>query len=201
MNFGPGFLGLDIFTWGHAAFRAVSAFPTGFAVKPGTLAALGPSLLRLTAQPPKVAFQQRWNFNSSYQSEGYNRRNDRQEYRDTLKKEPLPPLKPNDTIYVGNLFFEVTAEDLKRDMAKFGNIHSVRIVYDSRGLSRGLNSRDQPGHRRGPRRSEPFDPEEAAETEENTFESASESVSESASEPATESASESTSESAAEYTR
>ncbi|KAL2360679.1 hypothetical protein RJZ56_006444 [Blastomyces dermatitidis] len=124
----------------HVAFRAISAFPTGFAVKPGTLAALGPSLLRLTAQPPKVAFQQRSNFNSAYQSEPYDRRSDRLEYTRSVgyQKKDVLPLKPNDTIYVGNLFFEVTAEDLKRDLAKFGTIHSVRIVYDSRGLSRGF---------------------------------------------------------------
>ncbi|PGH03356.1 hypothetical protein GX51_04087 [Blastomyces parvus] len=125
-------------TFIQPAFRAISAFPTGFAVKPGTLAALGPSLLRLSGQPPKVAFQQRWNFNSSYQNEGYNQGNDRQNNRGNDSFVPKNIHKPNDTIYVGNLFFEVTAEDLQRDLAKFGTVHSARIIYDSRGLSRGF---------------------------------------------------------------
>ncbi|EEH10240.1 nucleic acid-binding protein [Histoplasma capsulatum G186AR] len=125
----------------HAAFRAITASPAAFAVKPGTLAALGPSLLRLSGQSTKVAFQQRWNWNSSSNgSEPYGRRSFQQTDRrneSQREREPLP-IKPNETIYVGNLFFEVTAEDLKRDMAKFGTIYSVRIVYDSRGMSRGF---------------------------------------------------------------
>ncbi|OAX80411.1 hypothetical protein ACJ72_05254 [Emergomyces africanus] len=125
----------------HAAFRAISAAPAAFAAKPGTLAALGPSFLRLSGQVPKVAFQQRWNWNSSYDdAQPYGRRNDRQNDRrnDSYREREPVAIKPNDTIYVGNLFFEVTAEDLKRDLAKFGTIHSVRIVYDSRGMSRGF---------------------------------------------------------------
>lgn len=38
---------------------------------------------------------------------------------------------------MGNLFFDITAEDLKGEMQKFGTVQSTRIVYDNRGLSKG----------------------------------------------------------------
>ena len=44
---------------------------------------------------------------------------------------------PNNMLYVGNLYYEVTAEQLKRVFSKFGDVESTRIVYDNRGLSRG----------------------------------------------------------------
>ena len=44
---------------------------------------------------------------------------------------------PNNTLYIGNLYYEVTADQLKRVFSRFGEIDSVKIVYDNRGLSRG----------------------------------------------------------------
>lgn len=44
---------------------------------------------------------------------------------------------PNKTVYVGNLYYEVTSEQLKRVFNRFGEVESVRLVYDNRGLSRG----------------------------------------------------------------
>jgi nucleolin len=44
---------------------------------------------------------------------------------------------PNNTVYVGNLYYEVSADQLKRVFGRFGEIDSVRIIYDNRGLSRG----------------------------------------------------------------
>ena len=44
---------------------------------------------------------------------------------------------PNNTLYIGNLYYEVTTEQLQRVFARFGEIESVKIVYDNRGLSRG----------------------------------------------------------------
>lgn len=41
------------------------------------------------------------------------------------------------TLYVGNLFFDVKEDDLKREFAKAGNVLKVKIVYDQRGLSKG----------------------------------------------------------------
>ncbi|KAL1993293.1 hypothetical protein VTN49DRAFT_3242 [Thermomyces lanuginosus] len=45
---------------------------------------------------------------------------------------------PKETIYVGNLFFDVTAADLTNHFKKFGNVTYATIVHDSRGLSKGF---------------------------------------------------------------
>ncbi|EDN06204.1 predicted protein [Histoplasma mississippiense (nom. inval.)] len=139
---------LSYFT--HAAFRAITASPAAFAIKPGTLAALGPSLLRLSGQSTKVAFQQRWNWNSSSNgSEPYDRRSFQQtDRRNESQKEREPlSIKPNETIYVGNLFFEVTAEDLKRDMAKFGSIYSFDSVEAAEAAISEMNMSIYEGRR------------------------------------------------------
>jgi nucleolin len=44
---------------------------------------------------------------------------------------------PRETIYIGNLFFDITAEDLKARMEAFGVVTHCTIVHDSRGLSKG----------------------------------------------------------------
>ncbi|KAL4943810.1 hypothetical protein BDV06DRAFT_189011 [Aspergillus oleicola] len=46
-------------------------------------------------------------------------------------------LEPKDTIFIGNLFYDVTAEDLRERMAKYGIVQGVNIIYDSRGISKG----------------------------------------------------------------
>ncbi|KAF2850696.1 RNA-binding domain-containing protein [Plenodomus tracheiphilus IPT5] len=48
------------------------------------------------------------------------------------------PVTPGKTLYVGNLYYEVTADQLKRVFSRFGNIDNVTVVYDNRGLSRGF---------------------------------------------------------------
>ncbi|KAL2834731.1 hypothetical protein BJY01DRAFT_224117 [Aspergillus pseudoustus] len=45
---------------------------------------------------------------------------------------------PKSTIFIGNLFYDLTAEDLKKHMSKFGVVHAVNIIYDSRGISKGF---------------------------------------------------------------
>ncbi|KAI4661878.1 uncharacterized protein J4E78_004668 [Alternaria triticimaculans] len=45
---------------------------------------------------------------------------------------------PNNMLYIGNLYYEVSAEQLKRVFSKFGELESTKIVYDNRGLSRGF---------------------------------------------------------------
>ncbi|KAH8692205.1 hypothetical protein BGW36DRAFT_280483, partial [Talaromyces proteolyticus] len=45
---------------------------------------------------------------------------------------------PKETIYVGNLFFDVTADDLKARMAEYGTVEHAKIVHDARGLSKGF---------------------------------------------------------------
>ncbi|KAJ4382955.1 hypothetical protein N0V86_002182 [Didymella sp. IMI 355093] len=45
---------------------------------------------------------------------------------------------PNNTVYVGNLYYEVTADQIKRVFSRFGEVENVKIVFDNRGLSRGF---------------------------------------------------------------
>jgi RNA recognition motif-containing protein len=47
------------------------------------------------------------------------------------------PPAPKETVYVGNLFYDVTAEDLKNHMQKFGVVERVDLITDNRGMSRG----------------------------------------------------------------
>lgn len=45
--------------------------------------------------------------------------------------------KPKETIYVGNLFFDVTENDLMKEVSRFGKVENLRIMRDPRGLSKG----------------------------------------------------------------
>ena len=45
--------------------------------------------------------------------------------------------KEGHQLYIGNLFFDVTEEDLRREFGKHGNVEQAKIVYDNRGLSKG----------------------------------------------------------------
>ncbi|TPX21044.1 hypothetical protein DIZ76_014997 [Coccidioides immitis] len=47
-------------------------------------------------------------------------------------------IAPKSTIYVGNLFFDVTAGDLKNEFSKCGPVEGVRLLYDYRGVSKGF---------------------------------------------------------------
>ncbi|KAF7594958.1 hypothetical protein BBP40_007766 [Aspergillus hancockii] len=51
-----------------------------------------------------------------------------------LNKEP----DPKETIYVGNLFYDVTAEDLRKQMEKYGVVEQLHITFDNRGISKGF---------------------------------------------------------------
>ncbi|KAL4883727.1 hypothetical protein BJY04DRAFT_23394 [Aspergillus karnatakaensis] len=42
------------------------------------------------------------------------------------------------TIFIGNLFFDTTADDLKSQMSKYGVVEAARIIYDTRGISKGF---------------------------------------------------------------
>jgi RNA recognition motif-containing protein len=46
-------------------------------------------------------------------------------------------LKRKETVYVGNLFFDMTADDLRTAMEKFGVVEMASIIHDNRGLSKG----------------------------------------------------------------
>jgi len=49
-----------------------------------------------------------------------------------------PPPPPNATVYVGNLLFDITAEDLTREFGAFGTVKSAKIAADARGMSKGF---------------------------------------------------------------
>jgi nucleolin len=55
-----------------------------------------------------------------------------------FNKEDRPPVAPAKILYVGNLFFEVTAPQLEAEFAKFGEVTNSRVVTDDRGLSKGF---------------------------------------------------------------
>ena len=44
---------------------------------------------------------------------------------------------PSNALYIGNLYFDVTEDDLRREMERFGTVQSIKIIYDGRGLSKG----------------------------------------------------------------
>ncbi len=46
-------------------------------------------------------------------------------------------VEPKSTIYIGNLFFDVTENDLTKELSRFGTITKCRLIRDSRGLSKG----------------------------------------------------------------
>ncbi|RMZ78014.1 hypothetical protein DV737_g4086, partial [Chaetothyriales sp. CBS 132003] len=46
--------------------------------------------------------------------------------------------EPKETIYIGNLFFDVTENDIKKELSRFGNVVGCRLLRDSRGLSKGF---------------------------------------------------------------
>ncbi|KAJ5114478.1 hypothetical protein NUU61_000237 [Penicillium alfredii] len=43
-----------------------------------------------------------------------------------------------ETVYVGNLFFDMPAESLRKHMEKFGTVIAAIIVHDNRGMSKGF---------------------------------------------------------------
>ncbi len=51
-------------------------------------------------------------------------------------RNPIPK-GPTNSIYVGNLFFDVTEDDLRKEMEQCGAVTRVKIIFDGRGLSKG----------------------------------------------------------------
>ncbi|PLB50707.1 RNA-binding domain-containing protein [Aspergillus steynii IBT 23096] len=54
-----------------------------------------------------------------------------------LKARATGTLEPKETVFVGNLFYDVTASDLRKQMEKYGVVERLQIVHDDRGFSRG----------------------------------------------------------------
>lgn len=48
-----------------------------------------------------------------------------------------PQGEPSKTVYVGNLFFDVRAEDLKQEFERAGAVQEAKIIMDNRGMSKG----------------------------------------------------------------
>ncbi|KAL4916676.1 hypothetical protein BDW62DRAFT_102393 [Aspergillus aurantiobrunneus] len=46
--------------------------------------------------------------------------------------------QPKETVFIGNLFYDVTAEDLRNKMSQYGIVEGVDIIYDNRGISKGF---------------------------------------------------------------
>ena len=45
--------------------------------------------------------------------------------------------EPSATVYVGNLYFDVRSEDLKKEFERAGPIDEAKVIMDHRGLSKG----------------------------------------------------------------
>ena len=54
--------------------------------------------------------------------------------------------EPSKTVYVGNLYFDVRSEDLKREFERAGQVVEAKIIMDQRGLSKGFVSLFLPPH-------------------------------------------------------
>lgn len=50
------------------------------------------------------------------------------------------------TVYVGNLFFDVKEDDLKKEFAKAGTVLTSKIIHDQRGLSKGYDQKVAVSH-------------------------------------------------------
>ena len=50
---------------------------------------------------------------------------------------PRQDMVEKETVYVGNLYFDVTEEDLKKQFEQFGPILRAKVITDNRGLSKG----------------------------------------------------------------
>ena len=67
------------------------------------------------------------------QSAGLGRPQDSEVSRSAFRDEQAP----SQTVYVGNLFFDATGEDLKREFSNVGEVTGATVKMDARGLSRG----------------------------------------------------------------
>lgn len=56
---------------------------------------------------------------------------------DQASNSPWSQIAPRNVLYVGNIFFESTEDDLRHWFEEFGTIDSVKLIRDQRGLSKG----------------------------------------------------------------
>ena len=50
---------------------------------------------------------------------------------------PGPSSETGLDVYIGNLFFDVTEDVLRREFERFGPIQQLKLISDQRGLSKG----------------------------------------------------------------
>jgi vacuolar-type H+-ATPase subunit H len=62
----------------------------------------------------------------------------RETFQERRPYDSRPPAPPSKILYIGNLFFEVTAPQLEAEFAKYGEVTNSRVVTDDRGLSKGF---------------------------------------------------------------
>ena len=46
-------------------------------------------------------------------------------------------IEPNNTVYVGNLFFDAKEDDIRDFFSKYGQITKIDLITDMRGYSKG----------------------------------------------------------------
>ncbi|KAI5282930.1 hypothetical protein KEM54_002459, partial [Ascosphaera aggregata] len=127
----------------HAAFRALRLSSPAYAATAASTPSVSVPARGLfkstTAAFPATAL--RWNSSDSpsygYQNNGVvatsePRQGNGSIIRKTNYRPVRPPPQPCETVYVGNLFFDVTAEQLQAHCEQFGKVESARIIYDAR---------------------------------------------------------------------
>ncbi|KAI5298006.1 hypothetical protein KEM55_003938 [Ascosphaera atra] len=126
----------------HAAFRALKLSTPAYAAAPMPIRAAGLVRPFAAAAPAPV----RWYSN---ESSGFNpsrapapaadgQGNGVFSARGRSMNSTRAPPTPCETVYIGNLFFDVTAEQLRGHCEQYGTVEDVRIIFDSRGLSKGF---------------------------------------------------------------
>lgn len=61
----------------------------------------------------------------------------------SAKATPEPSFKTQNseekkaTIYIGNLFFDITESELVKEFTQFGTVSRCKVIRDTRGLSKG----------------------------------------------------------------
>lgn len=85
------------------------------------------------AQAAGLAYASRDNYNSGSRTPQYNDRGI------DVNRPVSRILKPTNSVYIGNLLFEITEQDLEREFGEYGNMLEVKVARDSRGLSKGYD--------------------------------------------------------------
>lgn len=63
---------------------------------------------------------------------------------DKVQEKPSPRFRyvgeettPKETVYIANLYYDVTPDNIRTQMEKFGAVENVSLILDSKGLSKG----------------------------------------------------------------